>query len=120
MKAAMRASLKECLGTVKSSLRGKRMASSYGRKDGDDESSGDSDGAETRSGSVESDSRGTPGTTKALTRKVVEAEDSGHEEMAESGNWREEEMKEFMKKRVRPKVKREGSLAAIHKAAKKG
>ena len=124
MKAAMRASLKECLGDVKRSLKGKRMASSYGRKAGEDELSRDSDGSETGSGSVEGNSRGTPGAEKALERKVVSGESEAREEMQESGDWRHEEMKEFMKKKAAPKVQRESGLrtlaAKVRDSKKKG
>ncbi len=73
---------------------------------------------------MEGNSRGTPGTEKALERKVVSGESEAREEMQESGDWRHEEMKEFMKKKAAPKVKRESGLrtlaAKVRDAKKKG
>jgi hypothetical protein len=115
----MRSALKECLGDVKRTLKGKRMGA-YGKKGGDDESSGDSDGAEASAGSGESGARGTSGAEKALRTKVASAEASAHEEMQEAGDWREDDVKQFMKKRKAPKPKRSGTFASVVSTAKAG
>ena len=125
MKSAMRTALKECLGDKKRSFAGKR-ASAYGgretaaEEEAEHEMDKGSGSAADRAGSGSKGPRGTQGGEKALRSKVAEAEGAAHEEMQESGNWQEEDVKQFMRKRATPKVKRSGSFAAVVAAGKKG
>ena len=120
MREAMRASLKEALMHKKKVLRNQRAAKYYDHSEEGETpeeeamESPEVEAAEQRSGRE----MGTD--NKGLSAKVSEAEESAHEEMNEAGDWREEEMKQFMKKRVKPKTRKEGTFVAIGKAAKSG
>jgi len=120
MKSAMRMALKECLGEKKKSFAGKRAMAYGGGKDDDDEMDKGSGSAADGAGSGSKGPSGTQGGEKALRSKVADAEESAHEEMQEAGNWQEEDVKQFMRKRATPKVKRTGSFAAVVAAGKKG
>jgi hypothetical protein len=117
----MRQALKECLGDVKRSLKGKRMAA-YGKKEEEGEgheSFGDSDRSEASVGSRKGSSGGTPGEEKALRKKVASAEDSAREEMEEAGEWQEEEVKQFMRSAAFQKCSVRGVLRPLFQARKR-
>lgn len=120
MKSAMRTALKECLGDKKRSFAGKR-AMAYEGRGGDDDEMGKAGGSDSdRAGSGSKGPRGTQGGEKALRSKVADAEADAHEEMKEAGDWQQEDVQQFMRKRATPKVKRTGTFAAVVAAGKKG
>jgi hypothetical protein len=116
MKQAMRDSLRECLGTMKRGLRNKR-AMAYEGKEEDEGPEGEGMAHEMAESPeeerAEHEDMSSHGSNKGLSSKVAEAESSAEQEIEDSGDWRKEEMMNFMKKRAKPSVRKEGSFVAV-------
>lgn len=119
MKQAMRDSLRECLGTMKRGLRNKRAMAYEGREE-DEGPEGEGMAHEMAESpeeeKAEHEDMSAHGSTKGLGKKVAEAEASAEQEIEDSGDWRKEEMMNFMKKRAKPAVRKEGSFVAVMSA----